>query len=281
MKTNFDIKPHRWVFRIISGTVLLAAMLFTASPAAVIAQAACGSTYTVQNGDTLSSIATLCGTTLSALEQANPQITDFSSIFTGEQVNIPSSAVIPVTGSSGTYTVISGDTLSGIAVNAGVTLASLEAVNPQITDPNQIFIGQVINLPSGVTIPITGGTGSPTPTGTAGTYTVVSGDTLSSIAANAGVTLAALEAANPQITNANSIFVGDVINLPAGAVIPVTGATPLPTTVPSASNYTVVSGDTLSSIAANFGVTLAALEAANPQITNPSLIFPGNVIAIP
>jgi LysM repeat protein len=104
---------------------------------------------------------------------------------------------------------------------------------------------------------------------------------LSSIAVNAGVTLAALEAANPQITNANTIFVGDVINLPAGAVIPVTGGTAVPTPAPGSTSYTVVSGDTLSTIAANFGVTLSALEAANPQITNFSLIFPGNIINIP
>jgi LysM domain. len=37
----------------------------------------------------------------------------------------------------------------------------------------------------------------------------------------------------------------------------------------------------LSSIANRFGVSLIALEQANPQITNPSLIFPGQVITIP
>jgi tyrosinase len=37
-------------------------------------------------------------------------------------------------------------------------------------------------------------------------------------------------------------------------------------------------GDTLSAIATRFGVTLAALETANPQITKPDLIFPGRII---
>src|SRR3984893_18139896 len=45
--------------------------------------------------------------------------------------------------------------------------------------------------------------------------------------------------------------------------------------------YVVKPGDTLSGIAGQFGVTLGALEAANPQITNPDLIFPGQVIRIP
>ena len=46
--------------------------------------------------------------------------------------------------------------------------------------------------------------------------------------------------------------------------------------------YVVQPGDTLSGIAAQFfGVTLDALEAANPQLTNPDLILPGQVIRIP
>jgi len=45
--------------------------------------------------------------------------------------------------------------------------------------------------------------------------------------------------------------------------------------------YTVQKGDTLSEIAERFGVALKALEAANPQIKNPDLIFPGQHIHIP
>jgi len=37
----------------------------------------------------------------------------------------------------------------------------------------------------------------------------------------------------------------------------------------------------MSSIAALFGVTLAALIAANPQITDPNLIFPCDVLCVP
>ncbi|WP_066722190.1 phage tail tip lysozyme [Sphingomonas pituitosa] len=45
--------------------------------------------------------------------------------------------------------------------------------------------------------------------------------------------------------------------------------------------YTVRHGDTLSGIAAKNGISLAALRAANPQIRNPNLIFPGQTIALP
>jgi tyrosinase len=42
----------------------------------------------------------------------------------------------------------------------------------------------------------------------------------------------------------------------------------------------VQSGDTLTGIANRFGVSLAALEAANPQIADPDRIFPGQIITI-
>ena len=48
-----------------------------------------------------------------------------------------------------------------------------------------------------------------------------------------------------------------------------------------AATYTVRPGDTLSEIAERFGVSLDALIAANPQITDPDRIFPGQVIVIP
>jgi spore coat assembly protein SafA len=45
--------------------------------------------------------------------------------------------------------------------------------------------------------------------------------------------------------------------------------------------YTVVSGDTLFFIAQRFGVSFNAIIAANPQIPNPNLIFPGQRICVP
>jgi LysM repeat protein len=45
--------------------------------------------------------------------------------------------------------------------------------------------------------------------------------------------------------------------------------------------YTVHSGDNLSRIAQQCDVSYTALLAANPQISNPSLIYPGQVINIP
>jgi tyrosinase len=93
-------------------------------------------------------------------------------------------------------------------------------------------------------------------------YIVRSGDTLSAVAARFRVTLAALVGANAQIADPDRIFPGQVITIP--------GSSPAP-----GPEYVVQSGDTLNAIAKRFGVGLAALEAANPQIADPNRIFPG------
>jgi hypothetical protein len=42
-----------------------------------------------------------------------------------------------------------GDTLSGIAASAGVSLTKVEAANKWIKNPNLIYVGQKINVPDG------------------------------------------------------------------------------------------------------------------------------------
>ncbi|MDX1253071.1 MAG: LysM peptidoglycan-binding domain-containing protein, partial [Gammaproteobacteria bacterium] len=49
----------------------------------------------------------------------------------------------------------------------------------------------------------------------------------------------------------------------------------------SSGNYTVRPGDNLWTIGRNNGLSQAQMEAANPQITHPSLIHPGQVINVP
>ena len=46
-------------------------------------------------------------------------------------------------------------------------------------------------------------------------------------------------------------------------------------------DYVVKKGDTLWAIAKRYGVSLQELTAANPQIKNPNLIYPGDGVKIP
>jgi spore coat assembly protein SafA len=55
----------------------------------------------------------------------------------------------------------------------------------------------------------------------------------------------------------------------------------LPPHCPHGKYYTVQSGDTMYFIAQRFGICLDQLIAANPQIKDPNLIFPGQVLCIP
>lgn len=100
------------------------------------------------------------------------------------------------------YRVQSGDTLYRLAQRYGTTVSAILAVNPGI-DPNRLSIGQMICIPGQVQ-PICSGQ----------MYTVRPGDTLSAIAQRFGVTLQQILAVNPQITNANVIFIGQSVCIP-------------------------------------------------------------------
>ena len=110
------------------------------------------------------------------------------------------------------------------------------------------------------------------------TYTVQPGDTLTAIARRFNTTVPAIVAANPQITNPNLIYVGDVLIIPGEGGTP---PPPPPPPPPSAGTYTVQAGDTLTAIAQRFNTTVNTLLQLNPQITNPNLIYIGQTINLP
>ena len=234
-------------------------------------QAVCGpntTPYTVRPGDTFFTIARQFGVSLDALIAANPQIPDPSVIFPGQTVCIPTTTPPPTTCPPGTfsYTVQPGDSMWKIAQRFGVPLDALIAANPQIPNPSLIFPGQIVCVPTTTPPPTT------CPPGTF-SYTVQPGDSMFTIAQRFGVSLNALIAANPQIPNPNLIFPGQIVCVPT--------TTPPPTCPPGTFSYTVQPGDSMFTIAQRFGVSLNALIAANPQIPNPSLIFPGQIVCVP
>lgn len=102
-------------------------------------------------------------------------------------------------------------------------------------------------------------------------YVIQPGDTLSSIAARFGVTVEDLVRVNPILVNPNAIYPGQIIH------IPLTGQT----SVPMGSLYIVQPGDTVTSIALRYNIPPGSLLQFNPQITNPNLIYPGQIILIP
>lgn len=134
--------------------VLIAAQVLSPASAAASTLAACGDTYTVVRGDYLSKIAKTCGVSLSTLIAANPEIKNINLIYVGQVIRIKADPTIPVTGVN--YTVVRGDTLFKIATRYSTTVAELLRLNPTITNPSKIYVGQVIKVPGSGTVPVTG-----------------------------------------------------------------------------------------------------------------------------
>jgi LysM repeat protein len=233
--------------------ILVILLVSFANTGNALAWSGCGSTYTVQWGDTLYGIAARCGTSTSALQLANPGLGSW--VYAGQVLVLPGASWDNGNGYL-TYVVARGDTLKSIAARYGTTLVALANLN-NIYNYNLIYVGQRLSVPAGSQIP---------PVQTGSSYVIQYGDTLRKLATRWGVTVYDILAANPQIGNASLIYVGQVIHIPGSSAAPV--------------YYTVQPGDTLRIIANRYGVTVYTLQTLNPQIWNPNWIYAGMVIRV-
>lgn len=285
--------------------------------------------YTVQSGDTLSGIANRFSTTVNTLAHLN-DIQNVNRIYVGQRLLVrqaaPSKPSQPAQSAQPTqpvqqpsqqpqastpaqtpnnntsnsqsaqrsYTVKSGDTLSGIAGRYNTSYTQLARIN-HIANPNRIYVGQVLQLeatssnnhqatPTPAPAPST-----PTNSGHAtnnnststvsSTYTVKSGDTLSAIASRYGVSYQQLAQANG-IANPNRIYVGQVIRVNGTAQTASHYASSRPSATTSVrAGYTVKSGDTLSGIAAQYGLNWHSIAQKN-NLAAPYTIYVGQRLAL-
>lgn len=103
-------------------------------------QAPATNTYTVQSGDTLSSIAAKFGTSYQALANLNG-ISNPNLIYVGQALRVNGSA----SAGSVYYTVRVGDNLSAIASRYGTSYQSIAAVNG-LANPSLIYAGQTLRI---------------------------------------------------------------------------------------------------------------------------------------
>ncbi len=174
-----------------------------------------------------------------------------------------------------TYTVQPGDTLYKIAQRFNSSVSAIISANPQITNPNLIVPGQTIIVPTGaINCPL-----------------LVQGDRgpavsrlqylLQFASFNPGPidgifgprTQAALVAFQASQKELERTGVADQETWTA------LGAECGPR--PTVTDYIVRPGDTLFIIATRFNVSIQSILSINPQITNPNVIFAGQVIKIP
>src|SRR5215475_3153305 len=125
--------------------VLLAVVLSAFATTSAAFAAACGSSVTVVSGDTLLKIANHCGTTVSALRRANPEVGTGNLIYPGQILQLPGT-ILGTDGGYFIYIVARGDTLKGLATRFDVTVDSLIAWNKEITNANVIYEGQRLTV---------------------------------------------------------------------------------------------------------------------------------------
>ena len=127
----------------------------------------------------------------------------------------------PMATTPGSYTVVKGDTLSAIARKHRVPLSALYAANGLSKENSGIRDGQILTIPTAGSIPAAPivRTSPPAPTpkrATKGSYTVVTGDTISSIAKRHGISTAALIQANGLTKKtADKLSIGQTLNIPS------------------------------------------------------------------
>lgn len=164
-----------------------------------------------------------------------------------------------------TYRVRSGDTISGIARRWHITSRSIITANRLRSDRLRIGQRLILTVPNVERSPIIEPTSAPK--GKHVIYTVKSGDTLGRIASRYGVSTASLRMTNR--IRGNMIRPGQRLRIPG------TGDAEAADTV----IHTVSSGETLSSIANRYGVTVTRLKRSNRLTSNTLHI--GDKLEIP
>ncbi len=230
--------------------------------------------YTIQEGDTLYSIAIQFGVPADQLIAAN-ELVDPNNLIVGSQLVIPGyvAAEEPEgTGEEGAggqeegkpyiHVVQPGESLSEIALRYDVDPADIIAAN-NIPDPDHLVAGQELVIP-GYQPPESQESGPVT-------HVVQPGETLSQIAQRYGVAMSEIMAAN-NITNPNLIKPGQELVIP--------GITQAEAQAANRTVHVVQPGETLLDIARQYGVSLQELIRAN-NIGNPNLIKPGEELVIP
>jgi membrane-bound lytic murein transglycosylase D len=174
------------------------------------------------------------------------------------------------------HTVSSGDTLSQLAVNYGISVAELCKLNG-ISERSVLKVGERLRV--GGDSAGGGGTSSSSASTRTASYTVRSGDTVSTIAERHGLSSKELMALNGM--RSTRIYAGQELKVPAksggGEASGTASKAPSSSASPSSSrstststssssastSYTVVSGDTLGSIAEKYDVSISDLQSWN------------------
>jgi LysM repeat protein len=185
-----------------------------------------------------------------------PSPGDTATSVPSEPTSTPQATTPSVPAEGVEHVVAWGETINIIAARYGVSVEDIVAAN-NLADPDLIRAGDVLIIP-----------GASAPAPQPGVHIVRQGETLQSIASMYGTTVEAIAVANG-IVNQNYIWVGQRLVIPGGGTSEAAGQT-----------YVVQAGDTLSSIAVQFGTTAWAIAVEN-NLPNVNSIYVGQTLRIP
>ena len=168
--------------------------------------------------------------------------------------------LLPLPGLAGEVVVKRGETLSEIADRYGTTVNRLMEMNG-LRNANDLWAGSRIKVPGNV---YSGG-GS-------GNYTVKAGETLSEIADRYGTSVNRLVQLNG-LRDANDLWAGSRIQVPGASARPQVAVNK------NAKTHQVQPGESLSSIADRYGVSMQRLIAIN-GISNPNQVMAGSTLTL-
>lgn len=257
--------------------------------------AAADEQHRVAPGETVSGLAVKYGTSVNSIIQANG-LNSRALIIAGQTLTIPTGSTATTTSAAGKHTVLAGDTVWDLARKYNTTVASIIKSNG-LNSNATIRVGQSLTVPGAAGATPAANTktnGNATTTSASAVYKVVAGDTVWDLARRHGTSVAAIISANGLNASA-AIRVGQSLTIPGAQEVgsaPASSSTPATSapTVATGKNqdqfsgetqsYTVASGDTLSRIASQFGVSVQSIASAN-SIKNPALIRVGQKLTIP
>jgi LysM repeat protein len=127
-----------------TAALMTSAVLFWSLALAPVA----AESHVVEPGETLSEIALAYGVPLNVLAEQN-HIVNIDIIYAGESLTVPGQAPPAGPPARGTHTIQPGESLTSIATMQRTTVQQLIAANPDIVNPNLIFVGESLNLPGG------------------------------------------------------------------------------------------------------------------------------------
>ena len=217
------------------------------------------STYTVKPGDTLYGIASRLGVSVEELKKINSLTSNMLSI--GQILKIPGNMdnnELPIgNGEYQIYKVQPGDSLYKIANNFGVGINEIIEYNSL---PSTVLsVGQQLLIPKKSDM---------TPSGEGQYYTVQNGDSLYKIANKFNTTVN--DIVNTNNLSSTIITVGQQLYIPSGGVVE---------ELSNNVQYVVKGGDSLYSIARNYGTTVDEIKRMNNL--NSDILSIGQVLMVP